>query len=419
MVMFAASCGEPRPAKQAAPAGAMAAPSAALAVAPAAPATRSYEHAIELVESFPEGAFADDPELPNTGDVWLEMISGARRTVALGQFYVSNAPAGGRLEPVLSALGAAVARGVEVRFLVDATFAAKYPADLERLERMGIELRRLDAKTTMGGVHHAKYLIVDGSDAYLGSANFDWRSLEHIHELGLRLRSAELGGQLASVFERDWVAAAGERTVIEPLGAPWSRRFVPVVLDEARVELVASPKGHLPDEGAWDLERLVLAIDAAKRELLLQLLSYDARFYDGAAFTRLDDALVRAHSRGVRVRVLLSSWQTAKSKIHAAQSLARRGLDVRIVTVPDAAAGFIPFARVVHAKYLVIDRAIAWVGTSNFSGDYFTKSRNVGAIVTSSRIAAKLGATFDALAKGPLATPVDPAASYPAPRIGE
>ena len=48
-----------------------------------------------------------------------------------------------------------------------------------------------------------------------------------------------------------------------------------------------------------------------------------------------------------------------------------------VETVPAAASGFIPFGRVAHAKYMAVDGRLAWVGTSNWEGNYFRGSRNV------------------------------------------
>src|SRR5678816_2321717 len=112
--------------------------------------------------------------------VWLDMIGAARSSIDLGQFYASNQQPS-RLEPVVRALEAAVARGVRVRFLAELGFVKTYPDTLERLARAGAQVRHLDLKPTPGGILHAKYFIVDDREAFFGSQNFDYRSLEHIY----------------------------------------------------------------------------------------------------------------------------------------------------------------------------------------------------------------------------------------------
>ncbi|MGZ4804379.1 MAG: phospholipase D-like domain-containing protein [Acidimicrobiia bacterium] len=155
---------------------------------------------LELVESSPVETTLEHEDLPDAWRVWPEMIREATHTLDLEQFYVSNAP-GSRLEPVIQAIEAAAARGVHVRLLVEEKFVKQYPDTLERLAaRHGIEVRHLDTQKSMGGVQHSKYFLVDGREAYLGSQNFDWRSLEHIQELGLRVRVPEVVRALGAIF---------------------------------------------------------------------------------------------------------------------------------------------------------------------------------------------------------------------------
>src|SRR5262249_31287794 len=131
--------------------------------------------------------------------------------------------------------------------------------------------------------------------------------------------------------------------------------------------LRGSPQGPLP----WDLPELVKLIDSAKTSVRVQVLTWN----DDAA--ELRDALVRAAARGVRTQLLVSDWELRPKTRPALEPLDRR-VEVRILTIPQAKAGPIPFARVVHAKYCVADGARGWVGTGNWERDYFEKSRNVG-----------------------------------------
>jgi phosphatidylserine/phosphatidylglycerophosphate/cardiolipin synthase-like enzyme len=152
----------------------------------------------------------------------------------------------------------------------------------------------------------------------------------------------------------------------------------------------------------------------------VQLLSLELVGHDGSRFEVLDAALRRAAVRGVKVHLLLSNWQKTSKKIGAALGLAKvPGIEVKFVNVPADPRGFIPFARVVHAKYLVVDEDVAWVGTSNWGGDYFLRSRNLGVMVRSATLAAQLRSVFDRLAASSLAEVADPARTYEPPRIGE
>jgi phosphatidylserine/phosphatidylglycerophosphate/cardiolipin synthase-like enzyme len=298
--------------------------------------------------------------------------------------------------------------------LVDARLGDTYAGTLDRLAGL-FELRRWDASQELGGIQHAKYMIVDEAQLFVGSANFDWRSLSHIHEIGVRLEAPAIAREIGSLFELDWVLAAPGATPRPALAAPaWERVELG---DGQQIELVASPRGWLPDESAWELEPLLALVAGARERLSIELLEYDAAFRDGSAFAALDDALRAAAARGVKVRLLLSNWQLRHPE--AAQRLQQaEGIEVAIVTIPPHASGFIPFARVIHAKYAVADGEIAWIGSSNWQGDYFHLSRNVGVVVRGRPIASELEAVFARLAESPHATPLDPAATYEAPRVG-
>src|SRR5262249_6278925 len=162
-----------------------------------------------------------------------------------------------------------------------------------------LEIRRLDMHARAGGILHAKYFIVDRAQAYLGSQNFDWRSLTHIQELGVRLRAPAIVATLVDLFETDWALAGGRHAPVR-LHTHASDPY-PLVVGEGkeRMELtpVASPQGWLPDEKLWELPRLVALIDGARKSVRVQLLTYRADFDE------LDAAVCRAAARGVHVEL--------------------------------------------------------------------------------------------------------------------
>ena len=173
--------------------GSSACGTAALQVVP--PASLDVD-SVTLVETAPVETTLDHPSIPEASDVWPEMIGRARTSLDIAEFYVSDMP-GSRLGPVLEAIEHAADRGVHVRLLVEESFYGKYPESVQRLGRhAGIETRRFDLHATMGGILHAKYFVVDRTDAYVGSQNLDYRSLEHIQEMGVRIHSPALSGQL-------------------------------------------------------------------------------------------------------------------------------------------------------------------------------------------------------------------------------
>ncbi|HVE82254.1 MAG TPA: phospholipase D-like domain-containing protein, partial [Myxococcales bacterium] len=331
---------------------------------------------VALVESAPVETSLDHPDIPDAKDVWPELLASAKKSLDVAEFYVVDEP-GKPLHPVLQAVETAAARGVQVRLLADAGFARTYPESLDRLARVpGITVRRYDVKSLMGGILHAKYFVVDRERAYLGSQNFDWRSLEHIQELGVEVSQGQVAGALEDVFETDWALAGGGDRAARVRTVPGSA--FPVQAGGAKLTLVADPKGWLPDESLWSLPRLVALVDSARRDVRVQVLTYRARG-KVAPFPELEEALRRAAARGVKVELLVSNWSQRPATLDGLKALhAPPGLTVKLVTIPQWSGGFIPYARVVHAKYLVVDGRAAWVGTSNWERDYFFESRNVG-----------------------------------------
>ncbi len=375
--------------------------------APAGPPAAAAPPGLALVETTPIETTLDAPEVPDAADVWLAMIQAARTSVDLAEFYASN-QASSRLEPIVAALEAAVARGVRVRFLAERGFVKVYPETLDRLTRAGATVRHLDLKAEPGGggVLHAKYFIVDDRDAFLGSQNFDWRALEHIYELGARIHDPAVVAGMAAIFAADWARAGGE---------PIPAARVPAA--HGAFTLVASPPELLPAGVAYDLPRLVELLDAATATITLQLLSYRADA-ESAPWDVLEAPIVRAAQRGVRVQLLLADWSKRPKTLAGIQRLARIAhIAVRFTTIPAWSGGFIPFARVTHAKALVVDGKRAWLGTSNWEKDYFTKSRNLGVLIDDPAIAGQLATLFARLWSSPYAVPVDPDASYAPPRI--
>jgi phosphatidylserine/phosphatidylglycerophosphate/cardiolipin synthase-like enzyme len=388
------------------------------------------------------------------------MARSAERQLDLAFFYASDAGLGGapdperptRLTELVEELEAAAAAGVAVRFLTDAGFVKTYPALLERLEASpDIEVRRytmpvLDPDGHVieqpgpgdprPGAMHAKYVILDGSSVALGSANFDWRSLEHIHELGVLVHddgTTQLVDAFQDVFDLDWHLAGGGSVedaprprfgadqapvLLEAPGPGWSGGYAGYWPDTWATP-VFSPRGLLPDENLWDLPHLVAAIDGADECVRVELLTYKPTDRDGT-WEALDGALRRAADRGVQVRLLVADWGKRASVLPGLVSLTLLpSAEVRFVTIPEDPGGHIPFARVIHGKYLVADDHTSWIGTANWSRDYFESGRNVGLLFEGHAPALGLIRIHDELWDSPYAYPVEPDVEYAVPDFGE
>lgn len=374
-----------------------------------------------FVETAPVESAIGSSDLPEFHDTWRGLIDGARQSLDLAHFYASN-ESGSRLEPIVVAIEAAASRGVSVRFLADEKFYGTYPETLDRLARIaGVDVRRLDLSDVTGGVLHAKYMVVDGERVCLGSANFDWRALEHIQELGAVIASEPVASATRDVFEHDWWIAGGR----VPEEAPKARdHSFPQTLELGQGTLkltpVFSPKGLLPDPELWDLPHLLAWIESAKERLWIQVMTLRLTSREGERFTLLDQALRDAAARGVDVRLLVADWGKRPGTIEGLKELTQvEGIQVKMATLPPASRGHIPFARVIHSKYMVVDGTKCWLGSSNWEKGYFHESRNVGLLVEGEAGATRLARYFEEGWSGPYSYPVDPQVEYAVPRIGE
>lgn len=343
---------------------------------------------VQLGETRPIETTLGNPNLPEARAVWLEMIRGAKRRLDLEHFYFSHRP-GEALQPVVDEIGRAAARGVSVRLLLDAGMYATYPRTADSLARLpGIEVRRVDYRRLAGGVQHAKFMIVDGTATWLGSQNLDWRSLSHIHELGVRVDQPDIAGAMQDVFEVDWAAADTTRALRYPpaRSTRWPVRIVQAPGDTAAVWPSASPKRTLPAGIPWDRDILVASLDAARSSIVAQVLQYSTSGRSETDST-IDRALRQAAARGVRVRLIVSDWTQGEGLASLRRLAAEKGIEVRISRMPEWSGGYIPFARVEHCKYAVVDSLWTWIGTSNWEPSYFSSSRNVAVTIRNRPIA--------------------------------
>ncbi|NXB57683.1 PLD3 Phospholipase, partial [Struthidea cinerea] len=252
-------------------------------------------------------------------------------------------------ERILAELLRLPGRGVAVRVAVSAPSAKAPLDDLRALERSGAAVRAVDLPRLTGGVLHTKFWLVDGAHLYIGSANMDWRSLTQVKELGAAIYNCScLAKDLGKIFEAYWALGVPDASIPAPWPDNYSTAFnaetpLQLALNDTAAAVYFSPRLHVP-----------LPQVARRRR-------------------RQPHALRRAGG-GYRRRG------------HSGGDGPLRGVTVpsrpqRLFLVPvSAAQARIPFARVNHNKYMVTEKA-AYVGTSNWSGDYFERTAGSALVV--------------------------------------
>jgi phosphatidylserine/phosphatidylglycerophosphate/cardiolipin synthase-like enzyme len=311
---------------------------------------------IEIVESIPVETTIDNPDIRNTHEVWIEMIGRAQRSIDIEQFYISNEP-GKLFQDVLAAICTAADRGVSIRIITDARMYKTYPESVDSLgQHRNIETRRIDFHNIAGGIQHAKYFIVDEQEVFVGSQNFDWRALEHIHEIGLRINNKDLAAAYRNVFDFDWKIASYTMKTKYFQNSFIQQYRVPIRIstqwgDTAAIFPTFSPIGCIPDTALWDETAIVNLIDGANKTLKLQFLTYSTLERRGEMYTVIDDAIWRAAKRGVKVKMIVSDWEKGSLAVKALKEMsAVPNIEVAFTVIPEWSGGYISFARVEHCK---------------------------------------------------------------------
>ncbi len=383
-----------------------------LLAAAAAPARAAFKvPGYELVYSYPAETTLKEKDLRQAKDVWPRMFARARRAIDIENFYCTPKP-GGALEPTLKSLERAGRRGVKIRVVLDHLLQKNSAPCIERLRKIPkLELHIADWSAITGaGIIHAKFFIVDGRAAYVGSQNLDWRSLTQIHEMGLAISDKGVVAQVQSVFDHDWGITASSAAA-----AP-DDKIRPVSDRAARSYLTASPwQYNPPGVGDSDTE-LARLIGEAKTSIRVQNMEYlpiDTYVKPERYYATIDDALRAAAMRGVKIDLLISDWSPQKEYLQSLAALPN--IRVKIITIPQAKEGPIPFARVAHSKYMVVDGKLLWMSTSNWRGGYLEGTRDLDVIVKDPKLAGRAEAVIEHLWDSLYAAPLDLTKHYPKP----
>jgi phosphatidylserine/phosphatidylglycerophosphate/cardiolipin synthase-like enzyme len=384
----------------------------------------------QIVESVPEATIYGEPDVPRTAEVWQAMIRDAKTRIDIAAFYITDQPHSA-LTPVLDALVARVKAGVSVRLLVDQSFLAENAATVARLKAVpGIEVRVFPVTQLTGGVLHAKYMVVDGQRAFVGSQNWDWRAMDQIHEIGAYIADDRVAQTFDAAFDFDWSLADSQDLPKAQVGAMKALGFAPVTESDPVVindtdgsPLVLypafSPPSLMPHGLTSEEPVLVRAIDSAQHALRVQVMTLSAlRSYGPKGWwTAVDAALRDAAARGVDVRIIVADWALREPMQSYLKSLAALPhVTIKISRVPPSPKGFIPYARVEHAKYAVVDDRSVYIGTGNWEWSYFNNTVDASVFVQGTGPAQTLTRIFERDWNGPYVETLDLATHYSAPR---
>ncbi|CAK6700882.1 MULTISPECIES: phospholipase D-like domain-containing protein [unclassified Synechococcus] len=134
----------------------------------------------------------------------------------------------------------------------------------------------------------------------------------------------------------------------------------------------------MPDDGA---DAVVALIDQARSELRLKQFKLQSE--------AVEQALLRAHQRGVQVRVMLNPHTSGGDRWNDETYARLQSWGIAVAWTSEAFP-------VTHEKSLVVDRDCALIATFNLSDKYFTQTRDYGVVTYAAPVIEQVIAGFEA-----------------------
>uniref|UniRef100_A0A914CJI2 PLD phosphodiesterase domain-containing protein n=1 Tax=Acrobeloides nanus TaxID=290746 RepID=A0A914CJI2_9BILA len=258
------------------------------------------------------------------------------------------------------------------------------------------------------GILHTKAIVVDRKHFYVGSANMVLWSLTQRRELGIAVFDCPcLGEDIAKILDIYWQIGAPDAVIPEnfpdPVKSPYNENSSMTVLlndEESLVYFAVDPRQLIAGQRQTDLNAILHIINSAKEFVHIEVMDYLPTTYyltENYFWPIIDDALKSAaYNNHVSIKLMISKYvDTLKESYPYFHSLvALNGslpcsnnktkcgtIEVRFITVPPYNIT-IPDTRYNHAKFMVTDNT-AYIGTSNWVGDYFIATAGIGMVIKS------------------------------------
>ncbi len=274
---------------------------------------------------------------PGAGSApWVNAIQQAHQSVDYNVYLLTD-------ENIAAALKQAAARGVTVRLILDShpyDFPDAVAKELALFRGSKVQVKTWSPSST--SYDHAKYLVVDGRLAIVGSANATYSAMDGSANLedNVEVQGGAIPADLDALFQADWS------------GRP--RPSLPAAL-------IVSPGSA---KALADQIRQPGPVMMAEEEL------YDA-----------PDVMAAMEAKGRQLELLLPASIDSEEMANA-RMLQSHGVQVRLLSSP-----------YVHAK-LIVGTEAAFIGSENLSAGSLDDNREVGLVVTEPFVRAQAQAWF-------------------------
>ena len=279
-------------------------------------------------------------------------IAGAKKSVLLEMYLLTE-------RKVISALEEAAQRGIDVRVLLEmhpyGSGSVSPRETLDRLQAAGVKAQGTNPAFALT---HEKGMVIDGSAAYIMTANFTATALgssssyTENREYGIIDTNGQDVQAVSAIFNADW------------------NRSSPQINDP---NLVVSP---VNSRSAFEA-----LIKSAHETLLIEA--------EEMQDSDIEQAIIGARQRGVQVQVILpspsssSSDSTGDSNSSGISTISQPGVQVK----EDPRL-------YMHAKMMLVDGQRAFVGSENISTASLENNRELGILVSDQNVLSTLQQTF-------------------------
>ena len=282
----------------------------------------------------------------DTAQPLLDGINGAQSSLRIKMFVFSD-------PSLVDAVIAAHQRGVKVQVMLnpERRDGQKENTDVRAaMEKVGIDVR--DSNPCFD-VTHEKSMIVDDNTAYIQSLNWEQRNLTETRDYAVVTTHAHEVAEAVAGFEADW----------------------------ERKDFTAGDHSHL----IWCIgngrQRICEFIDRAKHSLWLQ----NERYQDPVVI----EHLVRAHARGVKIRVMARPPHKLKK-----EKLVEGVSGLRVLEDLGVPVHKLKHIKL-HGKVMLADDASAIVGSINIAPGSFDSRRELAIEVDDQHIIKRIRKTLE------------------------
>lgn len=321
-----------------------------------------------------EPIWISSPVIDSDRTQFIQAIDSANKLIQLGSYKLHA-----QLKPndqLIQALAAAKKRGVDVTIIVEDHLTAEEQKQLTTPEikegdalkiyqDLGITVRPGNSKFT---ATHEKILIADGAYALVGNTNFDKNFVESdptdpnvqkvTRDFSLFLWDEPSLNELNKVFTAD----------IEGKDIELPKYSIANIKPNSH-RLAWGPDQHLP--------LLLEMIESAKESIYI----YQQALQDASISKALQDAA----SRGVEIRLLMSKFPFGEKHGNksAPEQEALKKAGGKVLLTGDVNGEKTKLH--IHAKVMIVDKKLMYLGSANFYTPALTKDRQVGVITKNSQ----------------------------------